>query len=52
MLDTFRPVTSGITVIALILGFALRWPMLRVLAACALLGVVAAVAGTATVLSP
>lgn len=44
-LTSFRPVATAITAIALILVFALRWPMLRVLATCAILGTAAAVAG-------
>jgi chromate transporter len=41
----FRPVAAAITAIAFVLVFALRWPMLRVLACCAGLGAIAALAG-------
>ncbi|MEU4448429.1 chromate efflux transporter [Actinosynnema sp. NPDC050801] len=44
-LTSFRPVAAAITAIALVLVFALRWPMLRVLAVCAGLGAVAALVG-------
>ncbi|GAB2736899.1 chromate efflux transporter [Amycolatopsis magusensis] len=44
-LDTFRPVAAVLTVLALVLVFGLRWPMLRVLLVCAALGAVAAFAG-------
>jgi chromate transporter len=44
-LASFRPVIALITATALILVFALRWPMARVLAVCAGLGVIAAVTG-------
>ncbi|MEV4648510.1 chromate efflux transporter [Saccharopolyspora sp. NPDC049357] len=40
-----RPVAAAITAIALVLVFALRWPMLRVLAICAGLGAAAALVG-------
>ncbi|MCI2419772.1 chromate efflux transporter [Saccharopolyspora sp. K220] len=44
-LASIRPVAAAITAIALVLVFALRWPMLRVLAVCAALGAVAALTG-------
>ncbi|MFT7837963.1 chromate efflux transporter [Saccharothrix sp. BKS2] len=44
-LASFRPVAAAITGIALVLVFALRWPMSRVLLTCAGLGVVAALLG-------
>lgn len=47
-LTSFRPIPAAITAIALTLVFALRWPMLRVLATCAALGVVAAITGLPT----
>jgi chromate transporter len=47
-LDTFRPVAAAITVVAAVLVFRLRWPMLRVLAVCAALGAGAALAGLPT----
>lgn len=40
-----QPVSLGITAIAAILVFVLKWPMLRVLAACAVLGGAAALVG-------
>ncbi|XVV05976.1 chromate transporter [Actinosynnema sp. CA-248983] len=43
-LASFRPVAAVLTVIA----FALRWPMLRVLAVCAGLGVVGGLVGLPT----
>ena len=33
-----NPVAAGITLVALVLTFVLRWPILRVLGVCALLG--------------
>jgi chromate transporter len=44
-LATIRPIPAVITVVACVLVFALRWPMLRVLATCAGLGALAALAG-------
>jgi chromate transporter len=44
-LSGFRPVAAALTVAAFALVFGLRWPMLRVLAVCAGLGAVAALAG-------
>lgn len=44
-LDTFDPVAAAITVAAAVLVFSLRWPVLRVLGVCALLGGAAALAG-------
>ncbi|MFC5091563.1 chromate transporter [Amycolatopsis plumensis] len=44
-LTEFRPVAAALTVVAFVLVFALRWPMLRVLAVCAGLGAAAALAG-------
>ena len=45
VLTDFRPVAAAITAIALMLVFALRWPMLRILAVCAGLGGAAALLG-------
>ncbi|MDP9815822.1 chromate efflux transporter [Spirilliplanes yamanashiensis] len=42
---TVRPVPVAIAVVALVLIFPLRWPVLRVLGVCAALGLVAALAG-------
>ncbi|MFD7655254.1 chromate efflux transporter [Actinosynnema sp. NPDC059797] len=42
---SFRPVAAAITAVAFVLVFALRWSMLRVLAVCAGLGVLAALLG-------
>jgi chromate transporter len=44
-LATIHPIPAVITVVACVLVFALRWPMLRVLATCAGLGALAALAG-------
>jgi chromate transporter len=44
-LGTVQPVPVAITVVAAGLLFALRWPMLRVLATCGVLGVAAALVG-------
>ena len=44
-LTTWQPVSTAITVIALILIFRLKWPVLRTLGVCAALGATAAVAG-------
>lgn len=44
-LASFRPVAAAITAVALVLVFGLRWSMLRVLAVCAGLGIVAALVG-------
>ncbi|MFF5991169.1 chromate efflux transporter [Prauserella flavalba] len=40
-----RPLSVALTVLALVLVFVLRWPMLRLLATCAALGCAAALAG-------
>ncbi|WP_460889121.1 chromate efflux transporter [Promicromonospora xylanilytica] len=45
VLDSLQPVALGITAIAAVLVFGFKWPMLRVLAACAVLGAAAAVVG-------
>lgn len=44
-LDSLQPVALGITAIAVVLVFGLKWSMLRVLAGCAALGAAAAVIG-------
>jgi chromate transporter len=44
-LDSVRPVAVAITVIALVLVFALRWSVLRVLGVCAALGLIAGLVG-------
>ena len=44
-LATIRPVPVVIALIAAILIFRLRWPVLRVLGACAALGLIAGLAG-------
>ncbi|WP_112137093.1 chromate efflux transporter [Glycomyces dulcitolivorans] len=44
-LASVRPVAVAITVVALILVFALRWPVLRVLGVCAGLGLIAGLTG-------
>jgi chromate transporter len=44
-LASIRPVAVAITVIALVLVFALRWSVLRVLGVCAALGLIAGLAG-------
>lgn len=44
-LSTWQPVSTAITLIALILVFPLKWPVLRTLGVCAALGAAAAVAG-------
>jgi len=44
-LTTFQPVAAVITALAVVLIFAVKWPMLRVLAVCAVLGAGAAVIG-------
>jgi chromate transporter len=44
-LTTFQPVAAAITAIAVVLIFIRKWPMLRTLATCAILGVVAAALG-------
>ena len=45
VLATLSPLAVGIAAIAAVLVFALRWSVLRTLAACAVLGVAAAVTG-------
>jgi chromate transporter len=42
---TFQPVAAGITIVAIGLIFLAKWPVLRVLATCAGLGVAAALVG-------
>lgn len=42
---TLRPISLAITGVALVLAFALKWPVVRVLLACAALGLIAGVAG-------
>jgi chromate transporter len=42
---TLRPVPLGIGVVAAVLLFAVRWPVLRVLGVCAALGLIAGLAG-------
>ncbi|WP_288338304.1 hypothetical protein [uncultured Gordonia sp.] len=44
-LATWQPVSTAITVIALVLIFRFKWPVLRTLGVCAALGAAAAVAG-------
>ncbi|MDA1360962.1 chromate efflux transporter [Glycomyces luteolus] len=44
-LATVRPVAVAITAVALVLVFALRWSVLRVLGVCAALGLIAGLAG-------
>jgi chromate transporter len=44
-LSTQRPVALAITVVAALLLFAVRWPVLRTLGVCALLGLVAGLVG-------
>jgi chromate transporter len=44
-LSTLRPVALAITVVAALLLFAVRWPVLRTLGVCALLGLVAGLVG-------
>jgi chromate transporter len=45
VLDTLRPVPLGIAVVAAVLVFAARWPVLRVLGVCAALGLAAGLVG-------
>jgi chromate transporter len=45
VLASVRPVAVAITVVALVLVFALRWPVLRVLGVCAGLGLIAGLTG-------
>jgi chromate transporter len=42
VLGSLRPVSLGIALAAAVMIFVLRWPVLRTLAACAVLGVAAA----------
>ena len=42
---SLRPVPLAISVLAAVLLFAVRWPVLRVLGACAVLGLTAGLAG-------
>jgi chromate transporter len=44
-LTTLRPVSLAIAVLAAVLLFRLPWPVLRTLGVCALLGLVAGLAG-------
>jgi len=46
-LSTLRPVSLGIALVAAVLVFRLQWSVLRVLAVCAALGLVATLAGAA-----
>ena len=45
VIATLRPVAVGIAVAAAVMVFGLRWSILRTLAACAALGIVAAILG-------
>jgi len=45
VLDTVKPVSAGITVIAAVLLFRVKWSVLRTLGVCAALGLVAALLG-------
>ena len=44
-LTTVRPVPLAITTVACVLLFAVRWPVLRTLGVCAVLGLIAGLVG-------